>query len=311
MKKAYGVIGIRAIMSNWNADFTGRPKTTSNGEIFGSDKALKYPIKKMWANEGKNVIYLKSYTEAYNKKDKRKYLRPKSLKERYEEFFGELTTTTSTKEVLKNLFKCIDIKNFGATFAEEGQNISITGAVQFGQGFNRFEDTNVEIQDILSPFVDGKKIKELEKGTSNLEEINQSTLGTKIMVDEAHYFYGFSVNPKNYEEYNSLLENFEGYTKEDFEEFKRVARFAVTNFATNSKYGCDNEFALFVDFDDEVYLPDLSEYIKFDSQERMIDLSDIEKLIGEKGNVEVYINPYKLKVDTKYRLKDIFSGNEI
>ena len=27
-------------MSNWNADFTGYPKTTSSGEIFGSDKAF-------------------------------------------------------------------------------------------------------------------------------------------------------------------------------------------------------------------------------------------------------------------------------
>ena len=83
MKRAYGVIGIRAIMSNWNADFTGRPKTTSEGEIFGSDKALKYPMKKMWADEGKKVMYLKSYIE-----DKDGSVRPKTLKERYEEFFG-------------------------------------------------------------------------------------------------------------------------------------------------------------------------------------------------------------------------------
>ena len=185
MKRAYGVIGIRAIMSNWNADFTGRPKTTSEGEIFGSDKALKYPMKRMWADEGRKVMYLKSYIE-----DKDGSLRPKTLKERYEELFGKLDKKTPTKEVLKNLFECIDIKNFGATFAEEGQNISITGALQMGQGFNKFENTNVEIQDILSPFSDGKKVK-------SGEDVNQSTLGTKIMVDEAHYFYGFSVNPKN------------------------------------------------------------------------------------------------------------------
>ena len=183
--RAYGVIGVRAIMSNWNADFTGRPKSTSEGEIFGSDKALKYPIKKMWDSEAKKVMYIKSYIE-----DKGN-LRPKTLKERYEELFGELDKKTPTKKVLKNLFECIDIKNFGATFAEEGQNISITGAVQIGQGFNKFENTNVEVQDILSPFADGSKIK---KG----DDVNQSTLGTKIMVDEAHYFYGFSVNPNAY-----------------------------------------------------------------------------------------------------------------
>jgi len=299
MKRAYGVIGVRAIMSNWNADFTGRPKTTSEGEIFGSDKALKYPIKRMWADEGKKVMYLKSYVED---KDS---LRPKTLKERYEEFFGILKKTP-TKEVLRNLFECVDIKNFGATFAEEGQNISITGAVQIGQGFNKFENTNVEIQDILSPFSDGKKVK-------NLEEVNQSTLGTKIMVDEAHYFYGFSVNPNAYNEYKELLNssdglfssNFKGYTKEDFEEFKRVVKQAVTRFATNSKYGCDNQFALFVEYDNDKYLPDLSEYIIFDSEKREVDLSEIEKLVGE-AKVEVFADTFKLKVNTKWEVKNIF-----
>jgi len=294
MKRAYGIIGVRAIMSNWNADFTGRPKTTSEGEIFGSDKALKYPIKKMWEDEDKNVMYFKSYIE-----DKDKSLRPKTLKERYEELFGELKKKTPTKEVLANLFSCIDIKNFGATFAEEGQNLSIVGAVQFGQGFNKFENTNVEIQDILSPFSDGKKIKEGD-------EVNQSSLGKKIMVDEAHYFYGFSVNPNAYNEYKSVLENFSGYTNEDFKEFKRAAKVAVTRFATNSKYGCDNEFALFVEYENEKYLPDLSEYIKFDSQTKEIDLSDIEKLVGSDAKVEVFADALKLKVKTNWEVKSIF-----
>ena len=292
MKRAYGVIGVRAIMSNWNADFTGRPKTTSNGEIFGSDKALKYPMKKMWEDEGEKVMYIKSYIE-----DKDGSLRPKTLKERYEELFGNLTKKTPSKEVLRNLFECKDIKNFGATFAEEGQNLSITGAVQFGQGFNKFEDTNVEIQDILSPFSDGKKVK-------SGEDVNQSTLGTKIMVDEAHYFYGFSVNPNNYKEYESLLEDFKGYSDEDFENFKRVARLAVTRFATNSKFGCDNEFALFVEYDSEKYLPDLSEYIIF--EDRVVDLSEIEKLVGDEAKVEVFADTFKLKVKTKWEVKSIF-----
>ena len=293
MKRAYGIIGVRAIMSNWNADFTGRPKTTSEGQIFGSDKALKYPMKRMWDNEGKKVLYLKSYIE-----DKKGF-RPKTLKERYEEFFGELKKKTEATEVLKNLFECVDVKNFGATFAEEGQNLSITGAVQFGQGFNKFENTNVEIQDILSPFSDGKKV-------GSGEDVNQSTLGTKIMVDEAHYFYGFSINPNNYKEYIEMIEGFEGYTNEDYEDFKRVAKMAVTQFATNSKFGCDNEFALFVEYDTDKYLPDLSEYIKFDSEKREVDLSVVEGLIGEGAKVEVFADPYKLKVKTKYEVKSIF-----
>ena len=33
MNRIYGVVGIKSIMSNWNADFTGRPKSTSKGDI--------------------------------------------------------------------------------------------------------------------------------------------------------------------------------------------------------------------------------------------------------------------------------------
>jgi len=293
MNRIYGIIGIKAKMANWNADFTGRPKSTSNGDIFGSDKALKYPMKKMWEDKGKKVLFIKSWKENKNG------IVPNQLAERYAKLFSEIDKkSTSTKEVMSNLFECIDVKNFGATFAEEGQNISITGAVQFGQGFNKFDDTNIEIQDILSPFADSTK-----------DDAKQSTLGTKITVDEAHYFYGFSINPKAYDEYKEILgEDFKGYTEEDFEEFKKVALISATAYNTNSKHGCQNEFALFVKCsEDECYLPDLSDLIEFDSQKREVDLTKVEEIVGDKGEIEVYINPFTLSVKTTKPLKNIFT----
>jgi CRISPR-associated protein Csh2 len=283
-------------MANWNADFTGRPKSISDGTIFGSDKALKYPMKKMWENEGKNVLFIKSWKE-----DKGSIV-PNNLGERYNALFEEITDKTPTKEVMINLFNAIDVKNFGATFAEKKQNISITGAVQFGQGFNKFDDTNIEVQDILSPFQN-----------SNKADSQQSTLGTKITVDEAHYFYGFSINPRNYDEYKTLLgEAFQGYNEADYAEFKRVALVSATSYSTNSKFGCDNEFALFVEcHDNETYLPDLSDYLEFDSRTRSIDLRSIEKIVGDRATVEVYYNPFKLTVMTTYPCKNIFTQEAI
>ena len=67
-KRVYGVLGISSIMANWNADFTGYPKTTSRGETYGSDKALKYPMKKMWEEQGEKVVYIKSMRLAQGKK---------------------------------------------------------------------------------------------------------------------------------------------------------------------------------------------------------------------------------------------------
>ena len=297
MNRVYGIIGIKAKMANWNADFTGRPKSTSNGDIFGSDKALKYPMKRMWESAGKSILFIKSWKENKNG------IVPNQLGERYATLFSEIDKKkTTTKEVMTNLFKCTDVKNFGATFAEEGQNISITGAVQFGQGFNKFDDTNIEIQDILSPFADSTK-----------DDAKQSTLGTKITVDEAHYFYGFSINPKNYDEYKEVLgDDFKGYTKEDYEEFKEVALTSATAYSTNSKFGCENEFALFVECkDNECYLPDLSDYIEFDSQKREIDLTKVEELVGDKADIEVYSNPFKIKVITTKTHKNIFTKEAI
>lgn len=296
MNRVYGAIGIKAKMANWNADFTGRPKSTSSGNIFGSDKALKYPMKKMWESDGKKVLFIKSW------KDEKGSIVPKQLAERYTFLFDEITDKTPTQDVMNNLFKAVDVKNFGATFAEKKQNISITGAVQFGQGFNKFDDTNIEIQDILSPFADSTK-----------EDAKQSTLGTKITVDEAHYFYGFSINPKNYDEYKILLgSDFDGYTEADYKEFKRVALVSATAYSTNSKFGCENEFALFVECKDETcYLPDLSDYITFDSQKREIDLNKLEELIrGKYENVEVYYNPYKLKLNTTLPTYNIFTNEK-
>lgn len=303
MNRIYGVIGIRAKMANWNADFTGRPKSTSNGEFFGSDKALKFPMKKMWESSGQKVLYVKSFKNVKNKE--KDILIPNTLGDRYALLFGEISKQTPTKEVLKNLFECIDVKNFGATFAEEGQNISITGAVQIGQGMNKYDNMNVEIQDILSPFSDSKAATKSKDG----EEAKQSTLGTKIVANEAHYFYGFCVNPKAYDEYKAILgTDFKGYTMDDFNEFKKACLISATAFNTNSKFGCENEFAMFIECEkDDTYLPDLAEYIKFDDDKREVDLSEVEKIVANHSKIEVYYNHYILKIRCeKAVLKNIY-----
>lgn len=279
-KRVYGVLGISSIMANWNADFSGYPKFTSNGETYGSDKALKYPMKKMWDNEGKPVIYIKSL-----KIDKDKgSLVPRSLEDRYEYIFkvDDLKNSKDMKKVLTNLFEAVDVKNFGATFAKEKMNISITGAVQFGQGFNLYEDTNPQEITILSPFPSG-------------EDAKNSSIGRKIVSDEAHYFYPFVINPLAYKEYVELGVT-EGYTEEDYENFKRTALVSATAYATNSKEGCENEFAIFVETDKDVYLPNLTEYISFSkgSDKNTIELTceNLLKSYGDKiKSVEIYYNP--------------------
>ena len=314
-KRVYGVLGISSIMANWNADFTGYPKTTSDGTTFASDKALKYPMKKMWDNSGDKVLYIKSMKFSTNKKGEVQLV-PRALKERYEQIFDvdDLKKCKDSKEVLSNLFNAVDVKNFGATFAEEGNNISITGAVQIGQGFNKYEDTTPEEQQILSPFRDGSK----DNAKPNSEEAKNSTLGTKIVSNEAHYFYPFTINPLAYKEFVGLGVT-DGYTEEDYKEFKKTSIVSATSFATNSKVGCENEFALFVETEEDLYLPNLSQYISFAKGEDKniieIKCSDLINSVANKIKViEIYYNPYttELKSDVKgAKTYNIFTQEDV
>lgn len=289
--RVYGVLGVKSIMANWNADFNGRPKSISTGEVFGSDKAFKYPMKKMWQEQGEKVLYMKSY-----KQDKGKVV-PKALKERYEEIFDveDLGKEKGDIPILKRLFQAIDVKNFGATFAERGSNLSITGAVQITQGFNKYEGSETELQQILSPFRNSKN--KIDKETKEEKEDEQSTLGTKIVSNEAHYFYGFAINPTAYKDFVDMGVT-EGYIEADYEKFKEAALIAATAFNTNAKVGCENEFGLFVETEEDLYLPDLAQFVRFDKtedDEKGVIALGLDELLNAFGDrilsVEIYYNP--------------------
>lgn len=313
-KRVYGVLGISSIMSNWNADFSGYPKTTSDGRVYGSDKAFKYPMKKMWDNQGEKVLYIKSMKLSEDKKTGVSLV-PRAIEERYMQLFPDSDLNSKKKdieEVLKNLFCAVDVKNFGATFAVKEINISITGAVQFGQGYNKYMDTEAQEQPILSPFRDGSKTTE-EKG-----EAKNSTLGTKIVSDEAHYFYPFTVNPVAYKEFTELGVT-EGYTEEDYKNFKKTALVAATAYPTNSKEGCENEFGLFVETEEDLYLPNISEYITFSRGDNKntisIDCGLILNEVKERiKKIEIYYNPLTTIIKTDIEgaeYYNIITGKEV
>lgn len=90
----------------------------------------------------------------------------------------------------------------------------------------------------------------------------------------------------------------DGYTEEDYQNFKRTALVSATSYATNAKEGCENEFALFVETESDMYLPNLTEYITFEKGDKLntIDISEVASIINavkdRVKSVEVYYNPY-------------------
>ena len=85
---------------------------------------------------------------------------------------------------------------------------------------------------------------------------------------------------------------------------KRLRLVSATAFATNSKAGCENEFALFVETEIDTYLPNLSEYINFEKGDKLntIDISGVAEILNNIGDrikdVEVYfiLSPILLSI---------------
>ncbi|WCK57158.1 type I CRISPR-associated protein Cas7 (plasmid) [Aneurinibacillus sp. Ricciae_BoGa-3] len=284
--KVYGVLGIASYMSNFNADFTGNPRKFGD-MYFASNVAGKYPIRAFWNKLGERVFFIKSM-----KVDKEKAV-PRLMDERYEFLFEKKLKPKTSREIIKDLFSCVDVMNFGGTFASKENNISITGAVQLTEGINKYELTETIREEILSPFVN-----------SNKEDSDQTTLGSRSIVDEAHYFYGFSVNPLNYKEFEDVIEGFEGYTQEAFDLYKEGCLYGVNELQSMSKVGSENEFALFVELKNHsrVSMANLHQYVSFENKEnqRVIKLTRLmDYLKGFKNHVasiEVYFNPYTTSI---------------
>lgn len=296
--RVYGIIGIGSYMANWNADFTNQPKTLGNGMIFGSDKALKYSIRYHMVNKNEKVLYYKTF------KDEKEKLQPLSLDEKYKMMFGEeIIKDKNASGILRNLFSTADIINFGATYAGK-VNISILGIVQIGQAFNKFGDTEIHTQNILSPFRDGTKTN-----------ADATTLGTHTITDEAHYVYPFVVNPKAIDNYKRIIPELK-YTIEDYNKFKRGALEGATLLNTVNKIGCENEVGLFITVkeDSELYIPSLDSYIEVYKDDKVVynfmELTNLLNNITEEiEEVELFYNPLKIRLEGiegfNYNVRDI------
>lgn len=105
----------------------------------------------------------------------------------------------------------------------------------------------------------------------------------------------------------------DGYTEEDYQNFKRTALVSATSYATNAKEGCENEFALFVETEPDMYLPNLTEYITFEKGDKLntIDISEVASIINavkdRVKSVEVYYNPYTINLVSGIEDEKVFN----
>lgn len=290
--RAYGFVSVKAINSNYNADFSGAPRTLPNGQVYATDKALKYAVRNFIkdVHPDQTVLYFKRLNDDMN---------PLSLADTYVTVFPEHKDLDAKKKdtksiVIKDILSCIDVRLFGSTFAKKakGGNIalSIHGPVQINHGVNIWNEGNIFAEQITSPF-------NSKEDSSN----EQTTIGRQQKLEEGHYIHHFSINPKNIEEVASHgQEGTEVLSQNDIELLKEALRKGVTYYDSAAKAGCENEILFYVQLNEgsRLVLPNFTEMVKISDSKtdgkRYFDLSDIaaelEKCAAEIDTCEIYFN---------------------
>ena len=288
-KRVYGCAIAKAINSNYNADFSGQPRTLPDGIVYATDKAFKYSIKKYLkdAYENANIFYMKTLNNNLN---------PRSLDERYENLFG--AKPNEKKDVAKNLLSCLDVRLFGATFAGS-TNVSVHGPVQINHGVNIWKDNYIYTEQITSPFRNEANKANNTDNDSDTEK-GMTTIGRQSRLEEGHYLHHFSVNPGNLDDISEIVGEGVKLSSEDIDKLKEGMRRGVTWYDSASKAGCENEMLVWVELkeDSKLVLPSFATLINLEEEKEEgkyvynFDalIKKLEDIKSDVESVEVYYN---------------------
>lgn len=282
--RVFGCAIVKAVNANYNADFSGQPRTLPSGIVYATDKAFKYTIKNYLKDvyPQEIVFYFKSLNENMN---------PISLDETYKKYFKK-DADKDKKEVSKNLLSCIDIRLFGATFAGK-TNISVHGPVQVNHAVNIWSENHIYNEQITSPFSNKSNDPDAEKG--------MTTIGRQARLEEGHYLHHFSINPQNLCDITSLAgADCAKLTDDDIAKLKEAMRRGATWYDSASKAGCENEMLVWVQLkaDSKAVLPNFTDMIVLQNEkEEGKCVYDFEKLtvvlnnnVNEIESIDVFYN---------------------
>lgn len=288
-KRVYGCAIVKAINSNYNADFSGQPRTLPDGIVYATDKAFKYSIKKYLkdAYENVDVFYMKTLNDNLN---------PRSLDERYEDLFRAKPKDETKKDVVKNLLSCLDVKLFGATFASGDNSVSVHGPVQINHGVNIWKDNYIYTEQITSPFRNEKNDKDPDT------EKSMTTIGRQSRLEEGHYLHHFSVNPGNLDDISEIVGEDVKLNDADIDKLKLGMRRGVTWYDSASKAGCENEMLVWVELKEgsKLVLPSFATLINLEEEKDKDNgkcvydfealTNKLEDIKSSVESVEVYYN---------------------
>ena len=294
-KRIFGAAIIKAVNANYNADFSGQPRTLPNGVVYASDKALKYAVKNFLKENylSEKVFYFKRFNEDFI---------PYSLDDAFATAFPAHKDEKDKKVIASDLLSCIDIRLFGATFAKKSKTnnvaISVHGPVQISHGVNIWHENNFYSEQIMSPFRNPNEASEDNTAT---------TLGRQSRLHEGHYLHHFSVNPKNLEDIVGLAgKDAKELSSDDIAKLKEALQKGVTYYDSAAKAGCENELLVWVTLKPEskLVLPNFTQLMKMEKEKVdgkvQLDLSELKKVIeanaAEIESIEISLNQSSIEV---------------
>jgi CRISPR-associated protein Csh2 len=308
--RVFGCAVVKAINSNYNADFTHQPRTLPDGTVYATDKAFKYSIRHYLVHQYPEeiVFFYKRLNEDMN---------PLTQAETYDKLFQNFEKVEKN-EVLKNLLSCIDIRLFGATFAAKAGkktvNLSIHGPVQINHGINRFPENEIYSEQIMSPF--------RNPGSEGQDQREATTLGQQSKLKEGHYVHHFSINPQNLAEMRKLAKDAPTLSNEDIKKLKEAMCFGVSYYDSAAKSGTDNELLFWVQLKPESkkVLPVFTEYITVNRRNGIVEIdfgrlpSLLKNIEKDVESVEVYFLPEQTTLKgtaENWQLFNLATGNPL
>lgn len=295
-----GIYLTETIMGNPNGDFVDNSPRNFDGNVFTTDKCIKYNVRR-YIHEEKEILKssddgvesTENFVFFYPRKEGNDIAESGFLNK--ESILKKFMGTPKNKEELDEIFKnniingCPDVRMFGGTFSlkkdvyestsgKKNVNKQIYGPIQLSYG----KDLN------------GAQIKRLQIGAPfSIADGDQKTIGSEAVVDDAIISYDITINPNNYP----------GLLKEsDLEMFKESLWYG-TNLRKSTSKKTDSKLLILIKFKNE----------REGQKVTALNIGELKELIAIKNGNERKIGDIpvkKIEIDTTQLNEKLGKYNE-
>lgn len=210
-----GIYLTETILGNPNGDFIDNSPRNFDGNIFTTDKCIKYNVRKYIHDNyeefgnGKceNIVFC--FPRLADESTDMGDMKFKTRTDVYKHLLNDFDDENKFEELKK---RSPDVRMFGGTFTlQKMDSYQIYGPIQLSYGID-INNAQIIRDNIASPFAD--------------KDAKQKTIGSFAVVDDAIISYDISINPNNHNKL--LLEN-------DLSLFKESLWFGTNSRMTTSK----------------------------------------------------------------------------